>query len=275
MSNEKIKSFETFDTNGIAFLKYLSMNGYVSSCSYDFTVNIWNQNTGESIQKYTKHMGPVLSLDQIDVDTLVSGSYDKTIHIWKISTGQTLKIINVSDWVYSVKSLSNGLIAYGSSGGNISIYEFSTENLKNTLIGHTGTVLSIELLNDQFMASGSTDTKVIIWDLYSYSIKYTLSQQLSVSCIKRVSSSLMASADQSGLIIIWNWLNGSLVHLLNSHNDSVLSVDLYDDSTLISGSSYQTIKLWNITNGQLIKTINADIRIGALAMLQRGKKEII
>jgi WD40 repeat protein len=250
------------------------MNGYVASCaSYDKTVNIWNPNTGESIRQYNKHSDSVNILDQIDEDTLVSGSWNKPIHIWKISTGQTLNTINIGDSVLSIKSLSNGLIACGLEGGNINIYEYSTGSLVNTLIGHSYYVWSIEILNEQFMASGS-GRKVIIWDLYSYSIKYELSlHESGVMCVKRVSSSLMASADRSGLIIIWNWLNGSLVYRLKSHNRYVSSLDLYDDQTLISGSWDKTIKLWNITNGQLIKTINTDIGISALAMLERGKKK--
>jgi WD40 repeat protein len=272
LSNVKIKSFKSLRRGEIRFLKYLPINGFVAGSSYDTTVNILNPNTDESIQKYTKHKNTFNCLDQIDEDTLVSGSSDNTMHIWEISTGETLKTINVGFSVFSVKSLSNDLIACGLDGGNIKIYEFSTENLTNTLIGHSGDVRSIELLNEQFMASGSSDTKVIIWDLTSYSIKYNLSQhQSGVMCVKRLSSNLMASSDYSGLIIIWNWLNGYLVHKLIGHNSSVYSLDLYDDQTLISGSQDKTIKLWNITNGQLIKTINKDFGINAIAMLKKGK----
>jgi WD40 repeat protein len=247
------------------------MNGLVASCSEDTTVNIWNPYTSESIRIYEKHTSWVLCLDQIDEDTLVSGSMDKTIHIWKISTGQTLNTINVGDWVYSVKSLSNGLIACGLYA-NIKIYEYTTGKLIEAFKGHTGTVYSLEILNEQFMASRSWDRQVIIWDLTSYSIKYKLFQHdKRVLCLKRLSSSLMASADDSGLIIIWNWLNGSLIQKINGHDDSVYSLDLYDDLTLISGSWDKTIKLWNIKNGQLIKTINTDIQIGALMFLNKGK----
>jgi WD40 repeat protein len=267
--------FKTFHTRGIQLLKYLSMNGLGASCSHDSTVNIWNPYMGESIRQYTQQSEWVYGLDQIDEDTLVSGSEDKTIHIWQISTGQTLNTINVSDSVYSVKSLSNGLITCGLNR-NIKIYEYSTGNLTRTLKGHSNRVYSLEILNERFMVSGSYDTRVIIWDLYSYSIKYTLSQHKGgVYCIKRLSSNLMASSDSSGLIIIWNWSNGSFVHKLKSHIDSVYSLDVYDDQTLISGSYDKTIKFWNIKNGQLIKTINTDFQIRALAMLERGKKEII
>jgi WD40 repeat protein len=176
--------------------------------------------------------------------------------------------------VFSIKSLSNGLIACGLYQV-IYIYEYSTGNLTKTLIGHSDSVNSLEILNEQFMASGSSDRKVIIWDLYSYSIKYELSQhEIWVLSVKRLSSNLIASADQIGRIIIWNWLNGSLVHKLKGHDSTVYSLDLYDDQTLISGAFDATIKLWNITNGKLLKTINTDNQISSLVMLERGKKEI-
>jgi WD40 repeat protein len=269
LSNQRVNTLKTFHTKGIIFLKYLSLNGYVASCSD--IVSIWNPNTGEYIQRYSKHPDSVLCLDQIDEDTMVSGSWDNTIHIWKISTGETLKTINASSSVYSIRSLSKGLIACGLDK-NISIYEYKTGNLVQTLVGHSGGIFSIEILNEQFMTSGSTDKKVIIWDLTSYSIKYNLSQHArGIRCIKRLTSNLMASGDSIGLILIWNWLNGSLVYKLIGHNDTVSSLDLYDDKTLISGSVDQTF--WNITNGQLIKTIHTGIEIGALVLLERGKKK--
>ncbi len=75
-------------------------------------------------------------------------------------------------------------------------------------------------------------------------------------------------------IIIWNWLNGSLVYKLKGHDSTVYSLDLYDDQTLISGAFDATIKLWNISNGELSQSIDVDIGISALVMLERGKKEI-
>ncbi len=122
--------------------------------------------------------------------------------------------------------------------------------------------------------SGSKDTKLIVWDLSSYSIKYNLTAHtVHVYCVKRLSSSLMASGDTSGRIMIWNWLNGSLVHTLTGHTFSLRrsSLDLYNDDTLISGSWDKTVKFWNITNGQLLQTIQTNIQIGAIVMLKKGK----
>ena len=111
-NNTFTKISSNFHTSGIWHLKYLPYkNGNVASASHDTTVNVWETLTWTSIRKYTNHSGWVRSVDQIDNDTIVSGSDDQTIRIWRISTGETLKIINITFWGYSVKTLSNGLIA--------------------------------------------------------------------------------------------------------------------------------------------------------------------
>jgi WD40 repeat protein len=268
-----------FHTNAIWHLKYLPIgNGYVASASQDNTVNIWDTLTRTSIQRYTNHTDRVFSLDQIDNDTMVSGSQDNTIQIWKISTGETLKIISINAVVYVVRVFSTELkqIVCGKLGAsnNLQIYNYSTGNLARTLIGHSAGVYSIEMLSEQFMASGGQDFIVFIWDLSSYSIKYTLTgHPTSVNCIKRLSSYLIASGDYNGLIIVWNWLTGERIFYLTGHSNRLEfnSLDLYDEQTMISGSIDKTVKFWNITNGTLIQSINVDIGINTLVMLKSSE----
>ncbi len=266
-------------TNAIRHLKYLpSKNGHMASASNDKTVNVWNTLTWTSIKRYTNHTSWVRSLDQIDNDTMVSGSADKTIRIWKISTGETLTIINVNTEVYVVRvfSVEYKQIVCGkqSASNNLQIYNYETGYLNRTLNGHSNDVNSIEMLSEQFMASGGDDQSVIIWDLTSYSIKYTCTGHHSqVECIKRLSSNLIASGDKNGLIIIWNWLAGKRIFILSGHRYAINlnSLDLYDEQTLISGSWDRTVKFWNITNGTLIHSINVYIQISALAMLKSSE----
>jgi len=268
-----------FHTSAIRHLKYLPYkNGYVASASEDETVIVWNTLTWTSIQKYTNHTSWVRSLDQIDNDTMVSGSGDKTMRIWRISTGETLKIIDVNVVVNVVRvfSIEYKQIVCGTAGtsSNLKIYNYGTGNLIQTLSGHSNNVITVEMLSGQFMASGSRDNKVIIWDLFSYSIKYNLIvHNSSVLCIKRLSSNLIANGDENGTIIVWNWLTGERIFNLTGHTSTLYlnSLDLYDDQTLISGSNDRTVKFWNITNGSLIRSINVDIQILSLAMLKSSE----
>ncbi len=279
MNNVLSNTMSNFHTTKILFLKYLS-NGYVASSSDDYTVNVWSPKTWTSIHKYSDHLGYINSLDQLDSYTLVSGSSDQTIRIWKIYSGQTIQIINTSKAVNSIKILSKLLIiACGLSdrNDNLRIYDFTGDLVKN-LMGHSDNVNSIEMLSDQRMASGSNDTNILIWDLTTYSVKYSLKGHGNgVSCLKRISANLLASADWSGKIIIWNWSNGKLVYKLKGHDDALWfsSLDLFDEKTLISGSWDRTIKLWNISNGELIQIINANIQINALAMLKTGEYSLV
>ncbi len=272
-----------FHTDGIWHLKYLPFkNGYVASASRDTTVKIWDTLTWTSIQRYTNHTSWVRSLDQIDNDTMVSGSMDQTIRIWRISTGETLKIINAGADVIVVRvfSIEYKLIICGKRGtiDNLQIYNYETGNLFQTLIGHSNDVNSIEILSEQSMASGGLDLKVIIWDLFSYSIRYNLTGgNTLVSCIKRLSSNLIASGDWNGLIIVWDWLTGERIFNLTGHTTGLAftSLDLYDEQTFISGSVDKTVKFWNITNGALIQSINVDIWVSSLAVLKSSELQNI
>jgi WD40 repeat protein len=280
-NNTFSKIAPNFHTSGIWHLKYLPYkNGYVASASEDRTVNVWDTLTWTSIQIYTNHSSAVYSLNQIDNDTMVSGSADQTIKIWKISTGETLQTINVNALVFVVRVFSieykQIVCGKGGSSNNLQIYNYDTGNLIRTLNGHSYDVNSIEMLSGQFMASGADDKRVIIWDLFSYSIKYNLTRHtFSVYCLKRLSSNLIASGDSNGLIIIWNWLTGERMFNLTGHTKAIYfnSLDLYDEQTLISGSWDKTVKFWNITNGTLIQSINADMQINALAMLKSSEWE--
>ena len=269
------KSFHVQD--GISVFKYL-LNGNVASGSWDTRINVWNPKTWSSIQVYKGHTRAIWCLDQIDVDTIVSGSEDKTIHIWKISTGQTKMKIDTGLEVYSVKVLLNGFqIACGLYGSfrveDLRIYNYRSGSLVKQLIGKFGFV-PVEVLNEQLIASASLDKFVIIWDLVTYSIKHKLSGHRSgVIYVKLLANNLLASAGFDNLIIIWNWLNGSRVFTLTGHSDAFWfsPLDLFDDQTLISGSLDKTIKFWNITNGALIETINIDIQISALAVIKTSE----
>jgi WD40 repeat protein len=253
----------------------------MASASDDATVNVWDTLTCTSIQRYTNHTSAVYSLDQIDNDTMVSSSQDNTIQIWKISTGESVKIISFNVPVYAVRvfSVEFKQIVCGTAdlSNNLQIYNYETGQLIQTLNGHSDEVNSIEILSEQFMASGGNDFVVIIWDLFSYSIKYNLMGHTDwVNCIKRLSSNLIASGDNYGLIIVWNWLTGERIFNLTGHLTTLPiclnSLDLYDDQTLISGSWDGTVKFWNITNGTLIRSIDmVGIQIYSLAMLKSSE----
>ena len=54
-------------------------------------------------------------------------------------------------------------------------------------------------------------------------------------------------------------------------NQKKSKLDLFDEKTLMSGSWDKTIKFWDISSGELIQSLNVNISIGALVMLNKSK----
>jgi WD40 repeat protein len=246
--------------------------GFVASCSDDYTINVWDPQSWLSVQIYKGHINYVTTLDQIDSDTIVSGSFDGTIHIWRISTGVNVIKINVglNVIVYSVKSFLNGLKIACTTSYNLNVYTTNTGILDQALNDISSK--SVELLSDRFFASGGDQMRVIVWDSNTYkSIHNLIGHKNPIYCIKKLSSSQMASADDGGTINIWNWLNGTLVFKLKGHTKGLYfsSLDLFDANTLISGALDQTILLWNISSGVLVQAINVNLEVYALTMLKK------
>jgi WD40 repeat protein len=252
-----IKTSNEFHTNGIPFLKYLS-NGFVAMGSQGITVYIWDPITLKSLITYSEHEEEVSCLDQINAETIVSASYVGNIRIWSANSGLTFYKINAGKSVYFVRVLWNrAQILCGLFDGmnNLIIYNYTNNSLVTAREGRVFGVNSLEILNEPFVASvGSSDPRVIVWDLNTYAAKSKLAgHSAQVTCIKLISSNMttMASGDAAGLIIIWNWMQETRLHTLNGHTERVTSLDLFDQRTLISGSLDGTIKFWNISNGQL------------------------
>ena len=99
---------------------------------------------------------------------------------------------------------------------------------------------------------------------------YIVGHKGDVNCVKRLSATRMASAGDDGTIIIWDWLSGTRIHILESHTNILYvgSLDLFDENTLMSGSWDLTIRFWNISTGTLLETLPVMTRVNVLAMLR-------
>jgi WD40 repeat protein len=78
----------------------------------------------------------------------------------------------------------------------------------NTLTGHTSVLFALTLLPNGLLASGSEDTKIMIWNITKTSPLYTLT----------------------------------------GHTNQVRTLIVIDQEYLVSGSSDGTIKLWSLTS---------------------------
>jgi WD40 repeat protein len=277
--NESLSLLNSFQghTGQINSIKQSPFNkDYVGTASADFTAKVWNIASSLNwilIFDFTGHSNnSVNDLEFINNDTIASGGNDYTIKIWSINSGIINRNITTDGFVYALQLMSNGFyLAAGLTSCKIRIYDFNDGSLKVTLVGHTRVIMNLKVITaDLFASSGHTgDNTVRIWDLKANIIKYNLTgHNDSVRGLKLVSSDMLASGSIDFKIKLWDINDGKLVRTLTGHTGSVSkSIDLIKSQILVSGGWDATIKLWNICTGELLNSINTDMSIRALAVL--------
>jgi WD40 repeat protein len=277
----------------------------LASGSHDNTIKLWdadvaseakfsiNDSVDTSLATLRGHTSHVWCLCMLPDGRLASGSQDNTIKLWDAGICLGTKPSNAasaclatlsghSDYVRSLCMLPDGRLASGSGDATIKIWNVGIADGKRyvggmlgncmaTLSGHTACVVSLCMLPDGRLASGSGDATIKIWNVGTGPADKA-SQAACVSpCVvtfaghsDRVVSLCMlpdgrlASSSDDKTIKLWNVGNGrdgkytsvkavdSCLATLRGHCDRVLSLCMLPDGRLASASGDTTIKIWTV-----------------------------
>jgi WD40 repeat protein len=182
-------------------------NGNLVSASMDKQIKVWDFNNDfNCIATLGEHSHHVISLCNLNDGYFASGSADKTVKIWD-DTYKYVNTIQDDHWVYGLLLLPQDYFAIASHK-TIKIWKccnnYKETELVKTLCGHDNFILSLILLDNEYILSGSADRTIKIWD-----IKYDY------QCI----------------------------NTLKGHKDHVKSL-MVSDNRLISVANDRTIRLW-------------------------------
>ena len=251
-------------------------NGYVATCG-DTTVKIWDPSLYKwtLIQTYTYNYYSHNAFDYINKDLMISAgkkSYNyvsNELNIWSISSGETVRtIINLSNSIYSLKMLANGInLAIGQNGPML-VYNINTGSLVFTLSQFYYNRDIIRINNGLYASSDST--QIYIWSSVTRTNKFVLyGHKSNVNGLKRISNDIIASGSSDATIKLWNITDGTLIRTLTNHTDSIFqSLDLINDGqTLLSASYDGTIRFWDWKTGQEEAGIYTGLSIYSLASL--------
>ena len=138
----------------------------------------------------------------------------------------------------------------------IKIYDAHTGELKRSY--HTSHLCCIECSQDgSMLASGSSDCKVVLWDMASGSVLRELLghiRTLSVVCFNANASRIVSCSDDN-TARIWDVSTGECQFTLR-HLSSVLSCCFSEDgSKVITGCACSAIKVWDSYTGEELRTI--------------------
>ncbi|MBE7557267.1 MAG: WD40 repeat domain-containing protein [Anaerolineales bacterium] len=196
---------------------------FIISGSEDKTVKIWNTLSGENLLDYSEHSSAVEAVIVTpDGQFVISGGgYDK-IRVWNIQSGEVIAVFiderGGGLCPHYVRALavnqSGELIIVGvgepgmrkSEGEQLVIWDIVSKKktLSKVLDYNVDAVMFTP--DDHFMIAGTTQGKIIIWDIESGEQVHTLkghSREVYAICIFD-NGRIIASGSNDGTIILWN-----------------------------------------------------------------------
>lgn len=137
------------------------------------------------------------------------------------------------------------------------IQSIQSESL-DTLKGHTGWVWSVNFSPDgKYIASGSTDHKIILWDVAKRAIAGTLMghSDIVLSVVFNPEGTILASGSRDKKIVLWDVASCQPIRIMggwfSGHSELVNSVVFSSDGqTLVSGGWDSKVILWDVATGK-------------------------
>jgi WD40 repeat protein len=254
----------TFDRTG----ETLVTGGFGPSISF------WDLTSGERIESLGEYDDPVWDLDfspdgrmlasvTLEWDGLLSNPPDdeniRDIQMWDLESGEQLWSVKQGvNFSLSVDFHPNGeVIAVGKTRGDIYIHDAATgEELYalNTVPGWpnpgAGNIGDLAYSpSGKFLAAGSDDDKIWMWETENYEVLYTLEGHESYvnGVVFSADETFLVSSSDDATIGIWDLETREMIKRLEGHAETALRVDMNSDNTLIASISWDgTVKLWGI-----------------------------
>ncbi|MCL9806664.1 WD40 repeat domain-containing protein [Flavobacterium amniphilum] len=163
-----------------------------------------------------------------------------------------------------IRLLTVILLAIGSFLAYYQIFHKSKEvnsaifKLQKVFSAHTSDVWAVKFSpNDAWLASGSVDGTVKIWNKENGALIRDLKHPIGVTSVAFApNGDLLATCAYDAKIRLWKLPEGKLLKEFSGHNGTVWSIDFSSDSkTLVSSGEDKTIKLWDVESGKLLRTL--------------------
>jgi WD40 repeat protein len=238
------------------------------------SISFWDVVSGDRDRKLGDYDDPIWDLDfspdghmlasvTLDWDGLLSNPPDdeslRDIQMWDLESEEQIWTVKQGrNFSLSVDFHPNGeVIAVGKTRGDIFIHDATTGRelfAFNTVPGWpnpgAGNIGDLAYSpTGKYLAAGSDDDKIWLWETENYEILYYLEGHDSYinGVVFSADESFLVSSSDDSTIGIWDLETRQLLVQLKSHTDTALRVDMNAENTLIASISWDgTVKLWGI-----------------------------
>ena len=233
----------------------------------DGNVSFWDLQTGRQIgNKIYAYSG--------NTQPNNLGSYHLARKVINLRLGPGVPPVHVR----AVTQTLNGSKAISSTGSYSNLPEIKVWNVASrteelTLKGHEGDIWSLSVTkNGKYLASGSEDLTIRIWDLESDNIPIA-NHKSAITALKISSGGrFLVSASQDLTIKLWDLRSGEERFTMTGHTDIITDVAITLDGSRAISSSYDcSIKVWCLQTGVQLQNLVGHLdKVVSISILPDG-----
>ncbi|AQK98001.1 transducin family protein / WD-40 repeat family protein [Zea mays] len=147
-------------------------------------------------------------------------------------------------------TLDSQTVVSGSKDSSVHAVNVNSGQIVGSLVGHTTSIECVGISSSYgWVATGSMDQKLIIWDLTHQSSRCTCEHDEGVTSLAWLGSSrYVASGCIDGKVRIWDSLSGDCAREFSGHADVVQSMAITaDGNAMVSVSSDGSARVFDIS----------------------------
>lgn len=129
-----------------------------------------------------------------------------------------------------------------------------------TLKGHQGSVLCVRFEGERTLWTGSSDCKIIGWDMYTGMILHEFLGHTSGVLDLALTSRWIVSCSKDTSIRLWPRSGGVEGRTIAGHTGPVNALELAPYGQMLSASGDSTMKLWDLETGVCLRTFEGHLR---------------
>lgn len=230
-------------------LKFYDNGNYLATACDEGEVRLYDLHNivDDSFIKYENACISSVSTSNNGMRHAISNEY--TVNVLDVQTNESIGSINI-ELAKCVKFSNDDKILACSDSSYIKIYKTDDFTEVASLQGHKTDVYALDFSPDSnFLASGSSDGIIILWEIKSFQLEYTfLGHEDFVDSVRfSPNSEKLASSGYDNKIKIWNLGNKIVELVFIGHKSWVTSICFSSDGKFLASSSKDcTVKIWNL-----------------------------
>lgn len=203
----------------------------IVSGSRDRTIKLWNLERKQSsslVLTKTHHEGSVLCLRvSLDMTFLVSGSSDATCLIWSLPDFVPQQRLVGHSGGVLDVCVVNNYIISSSRDATIRIWDRKGGQEVRRLVGHAGPVNALAS-HEGLVVSASGDTCLKLWDIETGNCLRTfVGHTRGLACV-RFDGTFIYSGGQDNKLKVWDAASGKCLSTLSGHSDLIRTIDSFE-----------------------------------------------